>query len=225
MSRVVCSVCGYMYDVVVGNQEMGVARGTLWELLSEEWMCPLCGMTKSAFHKALESASRDTQSEAEQYPPTDYAAIPLSNLEKSAICSNLSRGCEKQYLHQAAQWFGELAAYYRSIATPSADPSFAALQAVTQSDLQNALPQAVETATAHGDRGALRALTWVDKVTRIHKSLLTRYAKDGEAMMEGLDAYVCSACGFIYLGTAPPSLCPVCKVPSWKFEQAAARRA
>ena len=64
---------------------------------------------------------------------------------------------------------------------------------------------------------------WDDKVTRIHKSLLTRYQRDGEAMLEGVNAYVCTACGFIFLGTEPPELCPVCKVPAWKFDKVEGR--
>ena len=50
-------------------------------------------------------------------------------------------------------------------------------------------------------------------------SLLARYAKEGDKMLENTGVYVCSVCGFVYVGDAAPALCPVCKVPSWKFEK------
>jgi Fe-S-cluster-containing hydrogenase component 2 len=30
---------------------------------------------------------------------------------------------------------------------------------------------------------------------------------------------VCTICGFVFVGDNPPELCPVCKVPNWKFEK------
>ena len=40
-----------------------------------------------------------------------------------------------------------------------------------------------------------------------------------EAFLKDTDVWVCSVCGFIYTGDTPPELCPVCKVPDWKFEK------
>lgn len=31
--------------------------------------------------------------------------------------------------------------------------------------------------------------------------------------------WVCTVCGFVYVGDKAPELCPVCKVPAWKFEK------
>ena len=70
-----------------------------------------------------------------------------------------------------------------------------------------------------GDRGAARALVWGEKVTRMLSSLIEQYQREGESMLEGRDVWVCTACGFMYVGEAAPELCPVCKVPSWKFEK------
>ncbi|MEG1651457.1 MAG: rubredoxin, partial [Oscillospiraceae bacterium] len=69
------------------------------------------------------------------------------------------------------------------------------------------------------DRGAKRSLVWSEKVTRILKSLLTRYEKEGDGMLKNTGVYVCTICGFVYLGDNPPEICPVCKVPSRKFEK------
>ena len=38
-------------------------------------------------------------------------------------------------------------------------------------------------------------------------------------MLEGTGVYVCTICGFVFLDDEPPAMCPVCKVPSWKFEK------
>ena len=74
------------------------------------------------------------------------------------------------------------------------------------------------------DRGALRALVWSEKVTRILKSLLTRYQKEGDAILANTGVYVCTICGFVYIGDTPPDVCPVCKVPNWKFEKVEGRQ-
>ena len=38
-------------------------------------------------------------------------------------------------------------------------------------------------------------------------------------MLEGTGVYVCTICGFVFLDDELPAMCPVCKVPSWKFEK------
>lgn len=49
MSKWVCDVCGYVYDPVAGDPDNGVAAGTAWEDVPEEWVCPLCGVGKDSF--------------------------------------------------------------------------------------------------------------------------------------------------------------------------------
>ena len=46
--------CGYVYDPALGDPEHGIPAGTAFEDLPEEWMCPICALDKSAFHKAEE---------------------------------------------------------------------------------------------------------------------------------------------------------------------------
>ena len=50
--KYVCDVCGYVYDEEVGDPDNGVAPGTAWENVPEEWVCPVCGLGKDAFEKA-----------------------------------------------------------------------------------------------------------------------------------------------------------------------------
>ena len=51
MDKYVCP-CGYEYDPAAGDPEHGVAPGTPWEQVPEDWVCPICGMGKDVFEKA-----------------------------------------------------------------------------------------------------------------------------------------------------------------------------
>ena len=52
MSKYVCKVCGYIYDPAEGDPDMGVAHGTEFEKLPEDWVCPLCAVGKEEFEPA-----------------------------------------------------------------------------------------------------------------------------------------------------------------------------
>jgi rubredoxin len=47
--KYVCVVCGYVYDEEVGEPEAGLAPGTRWEDVPEDWSCPDCGASKGDF--------------------------------------------------------------------------------------------------------------------------------------------------------------------------------
>lgn len=49
MKKYRCTVCDYIYDPVLGDPENGVAAGTAFEDLPQEWICPICGEDKQAF--------------------------------------------------------------------------------------------------------------------------------------------------------------------------------
>ncbi|WP_298665761.1 rubredoxin [uncultured Methanofollis sp.] len=49
MDRYQCMVCGYIYDPAKGDPESGIAPGTLFDDLPEDWTCPVCGAQKSNF--------------------------------------------------------------------------------------------------------------------------------------------------------------------------------
>ncbi len=52
MDKYVCDMCGYIYDPAEGDPDNGVAPGTPWEKVPEDWVCPLCGADKSQFSEA-----------------------------------------------------------------------------------------------------------------------------------------------------------------------------
>ncbi|MCG8635049.1 MAG: rubredoxin [Desulfobacterales bacterium] len=43
--------CGYVYDPADGDPDNGVAQGTSWDDLPEDWVCPLCGAAREDFEK------------------------------------------------------------------------------------------------------------------------------------------------------------------------------
>jgi flavorubredoxin/rubredoxin len=45
----VCGVCGWIYDEAEGSPDDGIAKGTKWEDLPEDFICPLCGAPKEQF--------------------------------------------------------------------------------------------------------------------------------------------------------------------------------
>lgn len=45
----VCDVCGWVYDEELGYPEGGIAPGTKFEDLPEDFECPLCGVGKDSF--------------------------------------------------------------------------------------------------------------------------------------------------------------------------------
>lgn len=52
--KYVCDVCGYIYDEELGDPDQGVAAGTKFENVPDEWVCPLCGVGKDDFSKVEE---------------------------------------------------------------------------------------------------------------------------------------------------------------------------
>lgn len=46
-----CTVCGYIYDPAVGDEGNGIAPGTPFEALPDDWVCPNCGVGKELFEE------------------------------------------------------------------------------------------------------------------------------------------------------------------------------
>jgi rubredoxin len=44
-----CTICGYIYDPQMGDPDNGVAPGTRFENLPDDWVCPDCGADKDQF--------------------------------------------------------------------------------------------------------------------------------------------------------------------------------
>lgn len=45
----ICNACGWIYDEAEGDPDSGIAPGTRFEDIPDDWACPLCGVTKADF--------------------------------------------------------------------------------------------------------------------------------------------------------------------------------
>ena len=205
-----CKICGYIYD---DDKEK-----VPFDQLPDTWKCPLCGARKSDFAPVTEEKKKETIIEE------DIGDMEgLSVAQMSALCSNLAKGCEKQYMFEEMEKFNELADYFAAVSPPSDNDSIDDIARMINEDLDRNYPMVSSKASADGDRGALRICAWGEKVTRMLDSLVQRYLEEGEEMLKDTQIWVCTICGFVYVGDEPPAQCPVCKVPSWKFKRMEAR--
>lgn len=49
MKKYKCEICGWVYDPAVGVPETGIAPGTPWQEVPDDFVCPLCGVGKEDF--------------------------------------------------------------------------------------------------------------------------------------------------------------------------------
>ena len=205
--KYICQICGYVYDDA--KEKVPFAE------LPDDWKCPLCGAAKSDFKP---EANGDEKKVVTAIEPMEADLEKLSAGQLAALCSNLARGCEKQYKQEEADLFKQLADYFTAVVPAVNDASVEKLAKELQTDADN-YAAVRATSDANADRGAARVCVWGEKVTRMLSSLVNRYLNEGEAMLKDTNIWVCTTCGFVYIGDTPPELCPVCKVPDWKFEK------
>lgn len=143
-----------------------------------------------------------------------YSAAGLS-----AIFSNLAKASDKQHKAEEAGLFRKLADYYigeAGVDKPD-EASFELLASAVKEDTTTGFANVRAQADIDKDRGALRAVTWGEKATKIQSAVLGRYARQQEALLAETSIFVCDICGFIFIGDEAPDVCPVCKVPSLKL--------
>lgn len=136
MKQMVCSVCSYTYDEAKGIPKAGIAPGTKQEELPENWKCPWCGTGKEAFREKKGEGQTVTQEKLEK----PHVEKELSAMEMNIICSNLSRGCEKQYLQDQTDAFKKLADFFKSKAEPVEEANVQKLLDLIETDLTVGYP-------------------------------------------------------------------------------------
>jgi rubredoxin-NAD+ reductase len=60
----ICRACGYIYDEALGDPDGGLAPGTRFEAIPDEWMCPICGVGKADFEPHVVAQVRAVASTA-----------------------------------------------------------------------------------------------------------------------------------------------------------------
>ena len=210
MKKYRCQICGFIYDEAV--------EGVKFEDLPNDWKCPLCGASKEMFEEVVEE---DTTLKKEEVNETENNIFQeedlreLSNYEISYICSNLAKGCEKQYLEEDKKLFQELANYYLE-KEATVEGTLEDVTVCLQDDTK-LIKEALNTLNKEEERGTNRVLTWASKTTMMLEGILASYQKEGLEYLKNKKIWVCDICGFVYIGDTPPKVCPVCKVPSIKM--------
>ncbi|MFI2811710.1 MULTISPECIES: FAD-dependent oxidoreductase [Microbulbifer] len=91
-----CMVCGWVYDESRGWPEDGIAPGTRWEDIPEDWCCPQCGVGKEEFDMVLVSDGAEApEPEAAPTPAIDGNAEPLVIIGTGLAGYNLAREFRK----------------------------------------------------------------------------------------------------------------------------------
>ena len=140
MSKWICSICGYVYDEA--------KEGKPFAEMPDTWVCPLCGAPKSAFVPEKQEAAPKAP-----VAPVELEGdmVKLSAGELSALCSNLARGCEKQYQEPEAALFRELADFFAAATPPAPGAELGRLAALFQGTFRRAIrpcgPRPRRTAT------------------------------------------------------------------------------
>ena len=136
--RYTCSICGYVYD----EEKEKIP----WAELPADWKCPLCGASKSDF---VPEGPAVPAAEAVPVPAGESDMRELTAIEVSVLCSNLAKGCEKQYLPESAAAFSRLAEWFGSRSS-AGDASFDRLLDKINADLETGFPAVNAAARQYG---------------------------------------------------------------------------
>ncbi|TFH68599.1 rubredoxin--NAD(+) reductase [Gammaproteobacteria bacterium LSUCC0057] len=77
-----CLVCGWQYDESLGLPDEGIAPGTRWADVPEDWLCPDCGVGKADFEMVAVAVAEAVQAAA---PAT---AVPAPATPAPAVAAN-----------------------------------------------------------------------------------------------------------------------------------------
>ena len=224
--KYICTICGYIYDE--GKEKVR------FNDLPEDWTCPLCGALKSDFKLLEENDNVDKkginefkeneeENKIKKDEIIDDDMKKLSNGQLSILFSNLARGCQKQYKFEEEKLFNELSNYFMKRTINEENLEVENLLDIAKNDLDEKYIKANTVIEEKEDRGAKRANVWGEKVTKMISSLLNMYKQRGEEMFKDKQIWICTVCGFIYVGNTPPERCPVCKVPKNKLKKVEGR--
>ncbi|WP_193161400.1 FAD-dependent oxidoreductase [Microbulbifer hainanensis] len=90
-----CMVCGWVYDESKGWPEDGIAPGTRWEDIPEDWCCPQCGVGKDEFDMVLVKAPEPAAGETAPSSTVNTEVEPLVIIGTGLAGYNLAREFRK----------------------------------------------------------------------------------------------------------------------------------
>lgn len=88
-----CIVCGWIYDELVGDPDSGIAPGTKFEDIPDDWLCPECGVGKDDFELVDVPADNSTTASESQPNATSLVANDSQGSDDSDD-SDDSDGCD-----------------------------------------------------------------------------------------------------------------------------------
>ena len=87
--KFICRACGLIYDEALGDVDSGLAAGTRFDEIADDWVCPLCGVTKADFEPYEDApiARRSAYSSANASANLYADANPEANANAAASAS------------------------------------------------------------------------------------------------------------------------------------------
>ncbi len=98
MARWECIVCGWIYDEEKGWPDDGIAPGTPWDQVPDDFLCPECGAQKQDFVPLDSSAA--TEAAQQKGPVAQPRPRPL------VVIGNRGIGCRRLPPHCPDLWLG-----------------------------------------------------------------------------------------------------------------------
>jgi rubredoxin-NAD+ reductase len=77
MKKWECIVCGWVYDETKGDPDSGLAPGTRWEDVPDDWICPDCGVGKDDFEMIEATESETDVPHHQDEDSTDHVIAPV----------------------------------------------------------------------------------------------------------------------------------------------------
>ncbi len=223
-----CTICKYEYDPAQGDPTQGIAPGTPFEQLPDDWKCPRCKKDKSFFEpveepKANPYAGTQTEKnlhaafagESEARNKYTYFASKAKKEGFEQIAALFLQTAENEKEH-AKLWFKEL----NGIGTTA--ENLAAAAAGENYEWTDMYEGFARTADAEGFPELAAKFRGVAAIEKHHeeryRALLHNVeAKEVFAKSE-VKVWECRNCGHIVVGTKAPEVCPVCNHPQAYFE-------
>ena len=113
-----CLVCGFIYDEAKGWPEDGIAPGTRWEDVPEDWLCPECGVGKADFEmmdigpspstaeKPSSAPAPEKQENAQITPVASEAATQQWQCHECGFIYSEQAGWQEDGIAPGSRWQG-----------------------------------------------------------------------------------------------------------------------